>query len=287
LRPANVQVLFRWDEPPPSRCQACPEEPIRGGQLRPLEGTLENVELLPKSKHLHLKGSTAAKAIPAPPPKSPISKLGEETEGAQLLKYQLDRIYENDSSTVKVVYSANWLLMTRRELLRQSALHATAVWALLSQTHSHEGASAEPGRLRFFTPEQASSVEAVAAQIIPADDTPGAREAGVIRFIDLNLATYETEMQPAYIAGLKMLAEKSRGRFADLDSASQIEVLRAIETSEFFDLIRRHTVMGFLSHPQYGGNRGKIGWKLIGFDDDHVFRPPFGYYDGPEGEKQQ
>jgi hypothetical protein len=45
--------------------------------------------------------------------------------------------------------------------------------------------------------------------------------------------------------------------------------------------------MGFLSHPRYGGNRGKIDWKLIGFQDDYVFLPPFGYYDGPEAEKQR
>jgi len=31
--------------------------------------------------------------------------------------------------------------------------------------------------------------------------------------------------------------------------------------------------------PQYGGNRDSVGWKLIGFEDLHVFHPPFGYYD--------
>jgi hypothetical protein len=33
------------------------------------------------------------------------------------------------------------------------------------------------------------------------------------------------------------------------------------------------------SLPAYSGNRGGIGWKLIGFEDHHVFHPPFGYYD--------
>jgi gluconate 2-dehydrogenase gamma chain len=175
--------------------------------------------------------------------------------------------------------------MTRRELLRQCAAQAGAVWAMLGQTHSHGGAAAPSGGLKFFTPEQAQEVEAMAAQIIPADDTPGAREAGVIRFIDLNLVEYETRKQPEYIAGLKMLAERSGGRFADLDPAKQIEVLRAIEKSEFFGLVRQHTVMGFFANPQYGGNRDKIGWKLIGFEDAFAFQSPFGYYDGPEGQK--
>jgi gluconate 2-dehydrogenase gamma chain len=175
--------------------------------------------------------------------------------------------------------------MTRREILRQSALQAGAVWALLGQTHSHTDAPAPSGALKFFNAEQAKEVEAMAAQIIPADDAPGAREAGVISFIDLNLVEYEAEKQPDYVAGLKMLAEKSGGPFADLDSAKQIEVLRAIEKSGFFGLVRQHTVMGFFGNPQYGGNRDKIGWKLIGFEDAFVFQPPFGYYDGPEGQK--
>ena len=134
--------------------------------------------------------------------------------------------------------------ITRREILRQAAVQASAVWALLGQTHSHPDAPAASGALKFFSPEQAKEVEAMAAQIIPADDTPGAREAGVIRFIDLNLVEYQVERQPDYIAGLKVLAEKAGGRFADLDSARQIEVLRAIEKTEFFGLVRQHTIMG-------------------------------------------
>ena len=33
------------------------------------------------------------------------------------------------------------------------------------------------------------------------------------------------------------------------------------------------------SLPEYGGNRDGVGWKLLGFEDQHVFQPPFGYYD--------
>jgi len=185
--------------------------------------------------------------------------------------------------------------MTRREILRQSALQAAAVWAMLGQTHSHDQAAAPSGGLRFFTPEQATEVEAVASQIIPTDETGGAREAGVIRFIDLNLATYEKDKQSAYTEGLKLLAENSSGRFSDLPPAKQIEILRTIEGKQsgsvvfradeqngFFELVRHHTILGFFSHPQYGGNRDRIGWKLIGFEDTHVFQPPFGYYDVPD-----
>jgi hypothetical protein len=40
--------------------------------------------------------------------------------------------------------------------------------------------------------------------------------------------------------------------------------------------------MGFLSNPEYGGNRDQTGWKHIGFQSSHHFAPPFGYYDKEE-----
>ena len=39
------------------------------------------------------------------------------------------------------------------------------------------------------------------------------------------------------------------------------------------------TLFGMFSMPAYGGNRDGVGWTLIGFEDAHVFHPPFGYYD--------
>jgi len=33
----------------------------------------------------------------------------------------------------------------------------------------------------------------------------------------------------------------------------------------FFDMLWRNTEEGFFADPLYGGNRGKVGWKLIGF----------------------
>ena len=66
--PSDDRLRFDNDQgrapAPPSGCQTCPEEPVRSGQLRPLDRALEHIELVAQSKHLHLKGSTAAKAIP-------------------------------------------------------------------------------------------------------------------------------------------------------------------------------------------------------------------------------
>jgi len=51
--------------------------------------------------------------------------------------------------------------------------------------------------------------------------------------------------------------------------------------SSFFETVRLHTIVGFLIDPDAGrgGNRDGVGWKLIGRDRDHMFRPPFGHYD--------
>ena len=134
------------------------------------------------------------------------------------------------------------------------------------------------GPPKFFTPSQAAVVEAMAACILPTDDTPGAKEAGVIHFIDLALSGYHADLQTLYKTGIADLEKRAPG-IATLPLPSQTEILKSIETTPFFDAVRTHTLMGFLANPQYGGNRDRIGWKLIGFADSHIYRPPFGEYD--------
>lgn len=54
-------------------------------------------------------------------------------------------------------------------------------------------------RLAFFRPDEAELVEAIAARIIPGNaDDPGAREAGVVYFIDGLLAQGSTFPEPTY-----------------------------------------------------------------------------------------
>ena len=49
----------------------------------------------------------------------------------------------------------------------------------------------------------------------------------------------------------------------------------------FFETLRQHTIAGFLIDPDSDlrGNRGGVGWQVIGREREHVFQPPFGYYD--------
>lgn len=137
----------------------------------------------------------------------------------------------------------------------------------------------------FFTPEQAVEIDAMAAQIIPTDETPGAREARVVHFIDRALVTFEKDRQGDYTQGLAMLQAETQkrfpgtARFSELTFDQQLSLLTEIEGTPFFDLVRTHTITGFFASPVHGGNYQKIGWELVGYDDSLYHEPPFGYYD--------
>jgi gluconate 2-dehydrogenase gamma chain len=57
----------------------------------------------------------------------------------------------------------------------------------------------DPGRRRVFTMQEARTVEALTARILPGTpDDPGAREAGVVTYIDTLLAVNEGFAEPTY-----------------------------------------------------------------------------------------
>src|SRR5579863_4751901 len=95
---------------------------------------------------------------------------------------------------------------SRRDLLLGSATGLGSAWIATqwsgiveAQEHAARAVkSGTPAKLQYFSPEQAVEIESVAAQIIPSDDTPGAREAGSVHFIDRALATFDREKQPVY-----------------------------------------------------------------------------------------
>jgi gluconate 2-dehydrogenase gamma chain len=182
---------------------------------------------------------------------------------------------------------------SRRQFLLGSVSGLSWAWLALrwpailaAQAHAHQATQwGNPVQFQFLSSEEAVEVGAMAAQIIPADDTPGAREAQSVCFIDRALATFDREKQAAYTQGLKDLQIKTqelfgnKNRFSGLTSEQQIQLLTTVEKTEFFELVRLHTIMGFLAKPEYGGNYNQAGWKLIGFDDQMIYEPPFGYYD--------
>jgi gluconate 2-dehydrogenase gamma chain len=184
---------------------------------------------------------------------------------------------------------------SRRQFLVGSLSGLSSAWIALhwpaaveAHEHAKQVATTTPGEFEFFSADQAIEVEAIAAQIIPSDGSPGAREAGAIYFIDRALTTFDHTRQPLYTDGLKSLemqvSERFVGsaKFSSLTTEQQMQLLTVIEKTEFFDAVRLHTIMGFLCDPSYGGNRDQVGWKLIGFEQRPSFKPPFGYYDAEE-----
>jgi gluconate 2-dehydrogenase gamma chain len=198
---------------------------------------------------------------------------------------------------------------SRRHFLIQASALAGAAWIdtqwpaiVAAAQHAHNATTAKtPPRFEVLTHEQARQVEAIAAQIIPTDDQPGAREAGVVYFIDRALKTFESKSLSVYEQGLANLDQLTRTKypeaktFADTTEEQQQALLIELESqhaqgeverrlgpeesNNFFQTIRTHTVLGFLTDPAEGGNRDYTGWKVLGRDPAESFSSPFGYYD--------
>jgi gluconate 2-dehydrogenase gamma chain len=175
---------------------------------------------------------------------------------------------------------------TRRYWL--STCFAATAWTEIASALEHAHAASQSAAHPVFETLDsvaAAEIEAIIAQIIPSMEGPGAREAGVIFFIDRALATFDADKREAYRTGMAEVQQRRKERFPNsrnivsLTNEQQIELIHAIENSAFFELLRTHTVMGFLGNPSYGGNQSGVGWTCIGFEDRMAFQPPFGYYD--------
>jgi gluconate 2-dehydrogenase gamma chain len=120
-----------------------------------------------------------------------------------------------------------------------------------------------PRPFRFFTPAEARTLDAMLACIIPSDDVPGAREAGVIHYIDRQLTRNFREHQKTYRDGLAAL-----GDFAALPGDRQLQALRDLERDRarrpLFDLVVTHAMQGFYGNPRHGGNRDFASWRMLG-----------------------
>ncbi len=198
--------------------------------------------------------------------------------------------------------------LSRRTFLLRAGTGISAAWisanwpALLSTSkHAHSAAvAARPPKLEFFTPEQATEIDAITARIIPTDEMPGAREAGVLYFIDRGLATFSADDQKTYREGLPELQARvtemfpNAAKFSSLTPQQQDEVLHSLDENapspqrpfraspgaqNFFETMRQHTIAGFLIDPDFSGNDSGAGWKVIGREREHMFQAPFGFYD--------
>jgi gluconate 2-dehydrogenase gamma chain len=167
----------------------------------------------------------------------------------------------------------------------------------------------QPGPWQYFTPEEGTAVEALVDRLIPPDaETPGGKDAGCAVFIDRQLAGpygsarglymrppfmdgapnqgKQSPLTPAqrYRQGLAALDKYCRatfaGRpFAQLSDEQKDLIITGLEKGPihlegasakgFFEQLLTNTREGFFADPVYGGNRGMVGWKMVGFPGAH------------------
>jgi gluconate 2-dehydrogenase gamma chain len=163
--------------------------------------------------------------------------------------------------------------LSRREFIRLAAAAATAAGA------TGCGGTGTPWRV--LSVEEARTLAAVVDQLIPPDQDPGATWAGVVNYIDLQLAGHYRKHRETYRKGIAGVDETSRAlagnKFVDVPDEKQIAVLKALESGhapgdtwnrlpprQFFTLVLTHTMQGFYGDPRHGGNREGVGWKMLG-----------------------
>ena len=148
--------------------------------------------------------------------------------------------------------------------------------ATTAQAHAHSG-----GHGAFLNDDDSATVTAFAERLMPGEPgKPGAKEAGVLNYVDLALAGAYSDQQDFYRRGLAALDGYCRAAhnvpFVKLSAAKQDEVITALEAGKatgftwpsaqaFFNTVRTHTMEGMFADPVYGGNKDFAGWRLVGF----------------------
>ena len=128
----------------------------------------------------------------------------------------------------------------------------------------------------FLSDAHARTLASLCDQIIPADEFPSASQAGVVNYIDRQLARHYQRHQSAYREGLDAADEMSRKHFglsfADASTGQQLQIALSLEKDKraFFELVREHTMEGYYGSPRHGGNRDAASWRMLGLDEPQL-----------------
>ena len=178
-------------------------------------------------------------------------------------------------------------LPSRRQALFGATLSFSALCTTLSLPSAAMAQTTLSWSPKVLTQAQAQVLEVAVDLIIPATDTPGAREAGVARFIDRAMGNfYDPGQVKTMRDGLDRMqadAEAAYGAaFVSLGARRQTELLTRYDAeatrqplAHFFALIRHATLLGFFTSetgatktlrydPFPGEYRGCVPLKEIG-----------------------
>jgi hypothetical protein len=132
-----------------------------------------------------------------------------------------------------------------------------------------------------FNDVQLNTLRAALDRIIPADDYPGAWDAGCGDYIARQLDGQLAHLLPTYRAGLEGLDAEASSRFergfSQLRHDQQDSVLAQVEAGEvmaqwqtppkqFFATLLNHAAEGYYADAGQGGNRNRISWQMVGFN---------------------
>lgn len=170
--------------------------------------------------------------------------------------------------------------------------------------------AAAGGDWRYLNAAEVGFLTPAVDRLIPPDPTgPGASEAGVVTFIDRQLAGeyghgahfylegpwqsgspnqgYQSRFTPAEfyrhaIAAIeKAVGHGNNGKaFKDLPADRQDALLKQMESGDlkldgpitskaFFGMFHQNVLEGYFSDPIYGGNKNGAAWAMIGFPGAH------------------
>jgi gluconate 2-dehydrogenase gamma chain len=175
----------------------------------------------------------------------------------------------------------------------------------LTASAQAQAASPAAAGYSFLNLEEAAFVETLVDHMVPPDElTPKGTDVGINVYIDRALSGswgkgdrlymqgpwkkgvpsqgYQLPLTPAQlyragIAATNAYCRKTYGKpFDRLDEAQREEVLKGLASAKiefesglpvrvFWGTVYQTVMEGMFSDPIYGGNRDKVGWKLIGF----------------------
>lgn len=128
---------------------------------------------------------------------------------------------------------------------------------------------------------QISTLRAAMDRLIPADEYPGAWDAGCGDYLLAQLDGQLAPLVPIYQQGLDGLDAEAHlaygAGFSSLSAAQQDALLAIVEKGEtavpwqtrpaaFFAALVNHTAEGYYADPTQGGNRDRISWRMVGFN---------------------
>lgn len=194
---------------------------------------------------------------------------------------------------------------SRRAVLQATGASGLAAALGLAGAPRHAFAQADARPWAILTDTQARWLAAVCDVFIPEDSFPSASQAGVVDYIDLQMATgygrgeglylqgpffegtpqqgWQLDMTPAelLLQGIDVLNEEDTAIF-DLDQTGRSAFVTHLSersqpiggdlpARDFFTLLHALTNEGYFADPAYLGNYDYAGWRMVGFPGAHAY----------------